>query len=97
MRSGLPYQYGLQGGALPAGCEHKRLHSEGNRDLDRDHRCNGKCNAKTYTDFTENTSHTSRVASGRIAAAGTLVLRLYYDRNVYSVCLKRTEANLCPT
>jgi uncharacterized repeat protein (TIGR02543 family) len=49
--------------------------------------------AKTYTDFTENTSHTSRVASGRIAAAGTLVLRLYYDRNVYSVCFEEKGGN----
>jgi uncharacterized repeat protein (TIGR02543 family) len=37
--------------------------------------------AKSYTGFTENTTHGSRVASGTIDADGSLVLKLYYDRN----------------
>ena len=41
--------------------------------------------AKTYTGFTENTIHADRVASGTIAADGTLVLKLYYDRNTHTV------------
>lgn len=39
----------------------------------------------TYTGFTENTSHPQRMSSGTIAADGSLVLKLYYDRNLYTV------------
>lgn len=41
--------------------------------------------ARTYTGFAENTEHPSRKASGIIAEDGSLVLRLYYDRNIYTV------------
>ncbi len=41
--------------------------------------------AKSYTGFSENTTHTDRVASGTIAGDGSLVLKLYYDRNTYTV------------
>ena len=41
--------------------------------------------AKTYIGFTENTSHTSRVASGVVSALNTLTLKLYYDRDAYEV------------
>lgn len=41
--------------------------------------------AKSYTGFTENTSHSQRKAEGTITADGRLVLRLYYDRNSYEV------------
>ena len=41
--------------------------------------------AKAYTGFTENSSHTDRVASGSIAADGGLILKLYYDRNTHTV------------
>ncbi len=41
--------------------------------------------AKSYTGFTENTGHASRVASGTIAADGSLVLKLYYSRSTYTV------------
>ncbi len=41
--------------------------------------------ANTYTGFSENTSYTDRVASGTIAGDGSLVLKLYYDRDTYTV------------
>lgn len=41
--------------------------------------------AKAYTGFTENTAHEKRVAAGIVAADGSLVLRLYYDRDIYEV------------
>ena len=41
--------------------------------------------AKEYVGFTENTSHASRNASGKILGDGSLVLRLYYDRDIYQV------------
>lgn len=41
--------------------------------------------SKTYTGFTENTSHPSRKASGTVSGDGSLVLKLYYDRNAYEV------------
>ena len=40
---------------------------------------------KNYTGFTENTSHPSRLASSGISADGSLVLKLYYNRNTYTV------------
>ncbi|NLL19710.1 MAG: hypothetical protein GX262_11915 [Clostridia bacterium] len=40
---------------------------------------------KDYTGFTENTTHADRVASGTIAANGSLVLKLYYDRDTHTV------------
>lgn len=41
--------------------------------------------AKSYDGFSENTSHASRVESGAIAGDGSLVLKLYYDRNTFTV------------
>jgi len=41
--------------------------------------------AKSYTGFRESKTHSSRVASGTIAADGSLVLKLYYDRETYTV------------
>ncbi|MCB5259007.1 MAG: InlB B-repeat-containing protein, partial [Candidatus Cloacimonetes bacterium] len=46
---------------------------------------NVEAQAKDYPGFTENTNHESRVASGDIAADGSLVLKLYYDRETYTV------------
>ena len=40
---------------------------------------------KTYTGFTENTSHPLRKASGTVTEDGSLVLKLYYDRDAYEV------------
>ena len=42
-------------------------------------------NVKSYTGFTENTTHASRVVSGNIKPDGTLVLKLYYDRLTFTV------------
>ncbi len=36
---------------------------------------------KTYTGYTENTKHAERKANGTILGNGSLVLKLYYDRN----------------
>lgn len=41
--------------------------------------------AKTYTGFTENAAHELRAGSGIVAADGSLVLKLYYDRDIYEV------------
>ena len=43
--------------------------------------------AKSYTGFSENTTYTGRVATGTVAGDGSLVLKLYYDRNSYTVTL----------
>ena len=40
---------------------------------------------KTYRGFTENITHESRRESGTVADDGSLVLRLYYDRNLYVI------------
>ncbi len=40
---------------------------------------------KTYTGFTENTSHPSRKASGTVNEDGSLILKLYYDRDIYEI------------
>lgn len=41
--------------------------------------------AKAYTGFAENTSHELRKAAGIVAVDGSLVLKLYYDRDIYEV------------
>lgn len=41
--------------------------------------------AKTYEGFTENTTHSDRLITGTIAGDGSLVLKLYYDRNSYNI------------
>lgn len=41
--------------------------------------------AKSYTGFTQNVNHADRVASGNIEGDESLVLKLYYDRNTYTV------------
>jgi uncharacterized repeat protein (TIGR02543 family) len=43
---------------------------------------------KQYTGFTKNTIHPDRVKNGTIAADGSLVLKLYYSRNQYTLTLK---------
>ncbi len=40
---------------------------------------------KVYIGFTENTTHSDRLASGTISGDGSLRLKLYYDRNTYTV------------
>ncbi|NCC12124.1 MAG: hypothetical protein EOM32_02005 [Spirochaetia bacterium] len=40
---------------------------------------------KIYAGFTENTNHPNTLASGTILADGSLVLKLYYDRNTFTV------------
>lgn len=44
-----------------------------------------RAKAKTYTGFTENTVHEMRIESGIVAADGSLILRLYYDRDIYKI------------
>ncbi|MDD2297961.1 MAG: InlB B-repeat-containing protein, partial [Sphaerochaetaceae bacterium] len=41
--------------------------------------------AKSYTGFTENTDHEDRLVSGTIKPDGSLVLKLYYDRDTFTV------------
>ncbi len=42
-------------------------------------------NAKKYAGFTENTRHEQRCGSGKVEADGSLILRLFYDRDIYQV------------
>ncbi len=49
--------------------------------------------AKSYTGFSENTSHASRIASGNITGDGTLILELYYDRNTFTVSYESNEGS----
>lgn len=44
-----------------------------------------RAQAKTYTGFSENTAHEMRVGEGIVASDGSLVLKLYYDRDIYEV------------
>jgi uncharacterized repeat protein (TIGR02543 family) len=41
--------------------------------------------AKSYDGFIENENHMSRVDKGNIEPDGSLILKLYYDRNIYKV------------
>ena len=51
---------------------------------------------KAYTGFTQNTTHASRVASG-INIDGTLVMKLYYDRNTYTVTYRNHDNSVLKT
>lgn len=53
--------------------------------------------AKTYSGFHENTSAENRVASGQINLDGNLVLRLYYDRDTYTVTFESNGGNTVPS
>ena len=44
-----------------------------------------------YRGFTEDTSNKDRIAEGTIAEDGSLVLRLYYTRNQYTLTLNKDE------
>ena len=46
---------------------------------------------KEYPGHSENSLHTARVASGNIQPDGSLVLRLYYDRNVIEIDLNKKK------
>ena len=48
--------------------------------------------AKKYTGFSENVSHTLRKESGKVAADGSLKLKLYYDRDLYTIRFHLNEA-----
>jgi len=48
---------------------------------------------KTYTGFTENENHASRVATGIIAGDGSLVLKLYYDRTRHTLSFNSNEGS----
>ena len=47
--------------------------------------------AKSYNDFTYDSSVTGTVASGTIAGDGSLVLKLYYTRNEYTYTVKHLQ------
>jgi hypothetical protein len=53
--------------------------------------------AKTYTGFTENISYEDRVASANVSADGSTVLKLYYDRNTYTVTFKDYDDTVIKT
>lgn len=48
---------------------------------------------KTYTGFTENTTQDSRLTMGTIVADGSLVLKRYYDRILYTVIFDSQEGS----
>ena len=49
--------------------------------------------AKTYDGFTENETNTSRIPTGTIAGDGSLILKLYYDRNSYELTINHYVQN----
>ncbi|NLN47984.1 MAG: VWA domain-containing protein, partial [Clostridiales bacterium] len=53
--------------------------------------------AKSYTGFSENAGHADRFASGTIAADGSLVLKLYYDRVEFTVTFKDHDDKVLKT
>ena len=73
--------------------EHYKQTLDGNYEKDNDATENledeiGKdvtATPKSYTGYKENTSHSDRVATGKISEDGSLVLKLYYDRIEYKV------------
>lgn len=50
--------------------------------------------AKNYTGFFENTTHPSKVTSGTVDGDGSLILKLYYDRNTYNITLNTNEGTI---
>lgn len=50
--------------------------------------------ALNETGFTENTSHADRIASGTVPDTGTLVLKLYYDRDTYSLQYEENDGSI---
>jgi uncharacterized repeat protein (TIGR02543 family) len=49
--------------------------------------------AAAYLRYQENTGHTLRIPSGTILSDGSLVLKLYYDRNTYTVSYNSTDGS----
>ena len=49
---------------------------------------------KAYTNFTQNTTHPSRIVNGNIDGNGTRVLRLYYTLNRYNVKYQDEDGNI---
>lgn len=49
--------------------------------------------AKTYIGFSENTSYGDRIVNGNILPDGSLVLKLYYDRDIFTVTFKDYNGN----
>ena len=52
---------------------------------------------KTYTGFRENGTHPNRITTGEVASDGSLLLKLYYDRNLYDVSFDATEGSAVAT
>ena len=48
---------------------------------------------KTFTGYKENTTHPERVSEGKVLADGSLVLKLYYDKIVYTVTFDPQNGN----
>ncbi|MEA4955361.1 MAG: InlB B-repeat-containing protein, partial [Pseudoflavonifractor sp.] len=53
--------------------------------------------AKSYPGFHENTGAPDLVASGTVAPDGSLVLKLYYDRDTYTVTFDANGGNMEPS
>ena len=49
---------------------------------------------KEYVGFNENTEHESRIPSGIVVDDGSLTLKLYYDRNTYTVRFDPNEGTI---
>ena len=75
----------------PYKVEHYKETSNGNYELTVVDSKTGKTDttvtatAKNYTGYVENTTHPGRVPSGVVAPDGSLVLKLYYDKEKYIV------------
>lgn len=53
--------------------------------------------SKTYEGFSENLSHESRIASASINGDGSTVLKLYYDRDTFTVTFKDHDGSILKT
>ena len=51
-----------------------------------------RANIRTYTGFVENLTQSSRLPTGTLAADGSLVLKRYYDRKLYTVSFEIDNA-----
>ena len=50
--------------------------------------------AKEYIGFTEDKANSERIEEGRIEADGSLALKLYYNRNTYTITFKNYDGSL---
>lgn len=82
--------------------EHYKETSDGNYELATTEELTGETDStvtatpKEFTGYKENTTHSSRISSGTVTADGSLVLKLYYDKEEYKVTFDPQGGNPDP-